>query len=106
MFWKIYWAGVIVYTGVMVGAWIKIGNILEDAYRESDEFKERIDGFTVPVDRQRYWEQMSWKNRLEWVAVGLCPVVHWIAAAGLSMLFANDELLDELIRETLDKILN
>ena len=47
MFWKIYWAGVIVYTGVMVGAWIKIGNILEDAYRESDEFRERIDGFTV-----------------------------------------------------------
>ncbi len=104
MLWKIYLVGTILYFAAMIVAGNKVRRKLDATYQESEEFKETIDTFTRPIPP--YEDKMGWKIKIESVCLGLCPIIHWIGAATWITVITDDELLDELIRRALDKILN
>ena len=101
---RIYLIGVLIYTISIGLAFWRLTNWLDREYKESEEFKERIDTFTeLGPD---WFKDMSIKRRWDLALMGLCPIVHWVAAIVYFGLAASPDGMDWLIREAIDKILN
>lgn len=101
---KIYVMGVIVY---IISTWLAFWTLTEwlnDEYRESEDFKERVDTFTE-VGRD-WFKDMSTRRRIDLALMGLFPIVHWFAAATYLVLAVAPDKMDWLIRKVIDKILN
>ena len=101
---KIYVMGVIVY---IISTWLAFWTLTEwlnDEYRESEDFKERVDTFTELG--QDWFKDMSTRRRIDLVLMGLCPIVHWLVAIVYLALAIAPDKMDWLIREAIDKILN
>ncbi len=101
---KTYVISVIVYIISVWLAFWRLTKWLDDEYRESEDFKERVDTFTELG--QDWFKDISTRRRMNLALIGLCPIVHWFAAATYLALAVVPNKMDWFIREAIDKILN
>lgn len=101
---KIYLISVMVYA---VSVWLAFGRLsqwLDQEYRESEDFKERVDTFAEV--RQDWFKDMKDESIMRLALVGICPVVHWLGIVVCLALAIVPDKMDWLIREAIDKIFN
>ena len=101
---KIYLISILVYIVSIWLAFRRLDKWLDQEYRESEEFKERIDTFAEP--RQDWFKDMDITTKLVLILVGICPIVHWFATIINFWLVISPDDADAAIREAIDKILN
>lgn len=101
---KIYLISILVYIVSIWLAFRRLDKWLDQEYRESEEFKERIDTFTEL--RQDWFKDMDITTKLILILVGICPIVHWFMTIINFWLVLSPDNADAAIREAIDKILN
>lgn len=101
---KIYLISVMVYA---ISVWLAFEGLsrwLDQEYRESEDFKERIDTFAEV--RQDWFKDIKDEGIMRLVLVGICPIVHWLGIIVCLALAVVPDKVDWLIRKAIDKIFN
>jgi len=102
---KIYLIGIIIYTIGIFMAKKYLFESLEKEYEESEAFKDKVDEFVETTSSESY-KKLREGNIVRLALMGLCPILHWIAAAIYIWVAVFPDSADRIVRETIDKIIN